>query len=123
MYFCSGADGYNLTNATDNGTGETMESLQGEPTLEDLFSDPIVHLLMERDAVDPDDFRMFLEDVRSALDIAAPASSSPPRRFKRPPIGKAYHACKRPIEIADGRASWRGFDIPVRNIPYVANLK
>jgi hypothetical protein len=44
-----------------------MEALQGEPTLEDLLSDPIVHVLMVRDGVDPDDLRMFLDDVRSAL--------------------------------------------------------
>jgi hypothetical protein len=47
---------------------ERMGSLQGEPTLEDVFSDPTVHVLMERDDVDPDDLRMFLEDVRSALE-------------------------------------------------------
>ncbi len=45
-----------------------MGWLQGEPTLEDVFSDPTVHVLMERDDVDPDDLRMFLEDVRSALE-------------------------------------------------------
>ncbi len=52
-----------------------MGSLQGEPTLEDVFSDPTVHVLMERDDVDPDDLRMFLEDVRSALEEqGAPAT-------------------------------------------------
>jgi hypothetical protein len=47
---------------------KTMGWLQGEPTLEDVFSDPTVHVLMERDDVDPDDLRMFLEDVKSALE-------------------------------------------------------
>jgi hypothetical protein len=37
-------------------------------TLEDVFSDPTVHVLMERDDVDPDDLRVFLEDVKSALE-------------------------------------------------------
>jgi len=46
----------------------TMGWLQGEPTLDDVLSDPTVHALMERDDVDPDDLRMFLEDVRSALE-------------------------------------------------------
>ena len=45
-----------------------MGWLQDEPTLEDVFSDPTVHVLMERDDVDPDDLRMFLEDVKSALE-------------------------------------------------------
>jgi len=45
-----------------------MGWLQGEPTLEDVLSDPTVHALMERDDVDPDDLRVFLEDVRSALE-------------------------------------------------------
>jgi len=45
-----------------------MGWLQGEPTLEDVFSDPTVHVLMERDDVDPDDLRVLLEDVRSALE-------------------------------------------------------
>ena len=44
-----------------------MGWLQGEPTLEDVFSDPTVHVLMERDDVDPDDLRTLLEDVTSAL--------------------------------------------------------
>jgi hypothetical protein len=41
--------------------------LHGEPTLEDVFSDPTVHTLMERDQVDPDDLRIFLEDVKAGL--------------------------------------------------------
>jgi hypothetical protein len=47
---------------------EPMGWLQGEPTLEDVFSDPTVHVLMEWDDVDPDDLRVFLEDVKSALE-------------------------------------------------------
>jgi len=43
-----------------------MGWLQGEPTLEDLLSDPTVRVLMERDDMDPDDLRMLLENVRSA---------------------------------------------------------
>jgi hypothetical protein len=45
-----------------------MGWLQDEPTLEDVFSDPTVRVLMERNDVDPDDLRMFLEDVKSALE-------------------------------------------------------
>jgi hypothetical protein len=45
-----------------------MGWLQGEPTLDEVFSDPTVHVLMERDDVDPDDLRTLLEDVRSALE-------------------------------------------------------
>jgi hypothetical protein len=41
--------------------------LQGEPSLEDVLADPTVHALMARDAVDAADFRLFLENVRSAL--------------------------------------------------------
>jgi len=61
---------------------EGMGWLQGEPTLEDVLSDPTVHALMKRDDVDPDDFRMFLDDVRRALEGQAdrqPASGSMPR--------------------------------------------
>src|SRR5713226_6998103 len=47
---------------------EAMRWLQGEPTLEDVLSDPTVHALMKRDDADPDNFRMFLEDVRRALE-------------------------------------------------------
>ena len=59
-----------------------MGWLQGEPTLEDVLSDPTVHALMKRDDVDPDDFRTFLEDVRRALEGQVdrqPASDSMPR--------------------------------------------
>ena len=59
---------YNLPNATNEVKEETMGWLQGEPTLEDVLSDPTVHVLMERDDVDPDDLRVFLEDVKSALE-------------------------------------------------------
>jgi hypothetical protein len=45
-----------------------MGWLQGEPTLEDVFTDRTVHVLMERDDVDPDELRAFLEDVKSALE-------------------------------------------------------
>jgi hypothetical protein len=45
-----------------------MEWLQGEPTLDDVLSDPTVLTMMKRDDVDPDDLRMFLEDVRSGLE-------------------------------------------------------
>jgi hypothetical protein len=45
-----------------------MGWLQGEPTLEDVFTDRTVHVLMERDDVDPDDLRTLLEDVWSALE-------------------------------------------------------
>ena len=59
-----------------------MGWLQGEPTLEDVLSDPTVHALMKRDDVDPDNFRMFLGDVRRALEGQVdrqPASGSMPR--------------------------------------------
>jgi hypothetical protein len=53
-----------------------MRWLQGEPTLDDMLSDPTVHALMERDDVDPNDLRKFLEDVGSALDgQSAPATT------------------------------------------------
>ena len=45
-----------------------MGWLQGEPTLEDVLSDPTVHVLMERDDVDPDDLRALLENVRTTLE-------------------------------------------------------
>ena len=44
-----------------------MGWLQGEPTLEEVFSDPTIHALMERDEVNPDDLRLFLDDVKSAM--------------------------------------------------------
>jgi hypothetical protein len=45
---------------------ETMGWLRGEPTLEDVLSDPIVLALMRRDHEDPDALRMFLENMKSA---------------------------------------------------------
>jgi hypothetical protein len=41
--------------------------LYGEPDLEDMLTDPTVNALMERDEVDSDDLRMFLDDVSDAL--------------------------------------------------------
>jgi hypothetical protein len=45
-----------------------MEWLEGEPTLEDVLSDPTIHVLMERDEVSPDDLRLLLADVKNALE-------------------------------------------------------
>jgi hypothetical protein len=45
----------------------TMCWLQGEPTLEDVLSDPTITALMERDEVDPEALALFLEDVKSTL--------------------------------------------------------
>jgi hypothetical protein len=45
-----------------------MEWLQGEPTLDDVLTDPTVLTLMERDDVDLDDLRKLLEAVRSGLE-------------------------------------------------------
>jgi hypothetical protein len=52
----------------NNLRGNTMRWLHGEPTLEDVLSDPTVHVLMERDDVDPDDLRALLENVRTTLE-------------------------------------------------------
>jgi hypothetical protein len=57
---------------------EVMCWLEGEPTLDDVLSDPTVLVLMERDDVDPDDLRMFLEDVGSALEDQGEPASPPP---------------------------------------------
>jgi hypothetical protein len=57
-----------LTNAVERCGGKTTGWLQGEPTLEEVFLDPIVNLMMQRNEVDPDDLRMFFDDVRRGLE-------------------------------------------------------
>jgi hypothetical protein len=47
---------------------QMMGWFEGEPTLEEVFSDPTVHVLMERDVVNPDDLRLLLEHVKSAIE-------------------------------------------------------
>jgi hypothetical protein len=59
-----------------NAMEDTMWWLSGEPRLRDVLSDPVVHALMERDDVDPDDFQMFLEDVGKALKDSQEASQA-----------------------------------------------
>ncbi len=44
-----------------------MGWLDGEPTLDEMLSDPTILALMERDEVDPDELRMFLQVVKSSL--------------------------------------------------------
>jgi hypothetical protein len=44
-----------------------MDWLRGEPSLDDVLADPIVHALMQRDRVDPHDLKAVIEDVRRAL--------------------------------------------------------
>jgi hypothetical protein len=46
---------------------ETMNWLHGEPSLEDTLSDPVVHAVMRRDAVDPENLRLFLDCMRRRL--------------------------------------------------------
>jgi hypothetical protein len=45
-----------------------MGWLEGEPTLDEVLSDPTVHALMERDEVTLDELRLLLEDARTALE-------------------------------------------------------
>jgi hypothetical protein len=42
-----------------------------EPSLDEVFSDPMIHVLMKRDRVDADDLRGFLQDMRSKLGARA----------------------------------------------------
>lgn len=47
--------------------------LAGEPTLEELFRDPIIHLIMKRDGVEERDMRTVLNDLwrsyQAALEV------------------------------------------------------
>ena len=45
-----------------------------EPPLEDLLTDPIVELLLERDRIDPAELRSFLAQIRDRLQAAAGAA-------------------------------------------------
>jgi hypothetical protein len=51
-----------------------MGWLDGEPTLDEMLSDPTILALMERDEVDPDELRMFLQVVKSSLRADAPCA-------------------------------------------------
>jgi hypothetical protein len=42
-----------------------------EPSLDEVFSDPMIHVLMKRDRVDADDLRGFLQDMRNKLGARA----------------------------------------------------
>jgi hypothetical protein len=44
-----------------------MDWLRGEPSLDEVLADPIVHALMQRDGVDAHDLKVLIEDVRRAL--------------------------------------------------------
>lgn len=43
------------------------EWLKGEPHLQELLTDPIVHLVMRRDNLGPDDVWMAIDQARDAL--------------------------------------------------------
>jgi hypothetical protein len=45
--------------------GGGMEWLTGEPTLEDVFSDPVVLAMMRRDRVDPRALRRLIDSVKA----------------------------------------------------------
>ena len=44
-----------------------MDWLHGEPCLDEVFADPIIRALMQRDGVDSLDLKALIEDVRHAL--------------------------------------------------------
>jgi len=48
-----------------------MTWLTGEPTLDDVLSDPVVRTMMARDRVDAEELRGFLHDMRRAREMAA----------------------------------------------------
>lgn len=47
--------------------------LTGEPSLDELFSDPIVRLVMKRDGVEERDMRGVLDTIRNAYPVTAEA--------------------------------------------------
>ena len=70
-----------------------MDWLQGEPTLDEALSDPVVQAIIIRDHVDTEGLRRFLAYARSRegvwfarrIDIARHwAKTHPHRRFERP---------------------------------------
>ncbi|MDB5410419.1 MAG: hypothetical protein JWL84_5331 [Rhodospirillales bacterium] len=41
-----------------------MDWLYGEPTLDDMLSDPTIHAVMDRDGIDAETLRALLRDIR-----------------------------------------------------------
>jgi hypothetical protein len=60
-----------------------MTWLTGEPTLDDVLADPVIHAIMARDRVDADALRGFLRDMRRARDIAERAATTVDSGFRR----------------------------------------
>ncbi len=60
-----------------------MLYLDGEPTLEQIFSDPVIHAVMTRDRVDLDRLRRFLREMSGTL--GTPASPESWRAVLAPP--------------------------------------
>lgn len=52
-----------------------MLYLDGEPTLEQIFSDPVIRAIMTRDRVDLDGLRRFLREMSATLGAPAGAES------------------------------------------------
>jgi hypothetical protein len=44
-----------------------MDWLHGEPSLDEVLADPIIHALMQRDGVDPRELKALIEDVTRAV--------------------------------------------------------
>lgn len=62
-----------------------MGWLDGEPTLDEMLSDPTILALMERDEVDPDELRMFLQVVKSSLVHEESHGGNPPAATRGSP--------------------------------------
>lgn len=53
---------------------------RAEPALDDILSDPVVHMVMARDGLDPDDVRRFIETTADRIRNGWPASAALPAR-------------------------------------------
>ena len=55
-----------------------MQWLHGEPSLDDVLSDPVVHAVMRRDGIDAEVLRVFLNDIRRARAAAQRVAEAAP---------------------------------------------
>jgi hypothetical protein len=61
---------------------------EGEPTLDDLLSDPVVLALMQRDGIGPDEVRELLSEIERSQS----RGKSAPREDLPPPLPSAGSA-------------------------------
>jgi len=81
-----------LEQLNENPVTETSPWIVGEPSLQDVLGDPVVHAVLRRDGLSTQDLMRAIVRGRSCLSPARPASNAVPMTPTLAPLPSALRA-------------------------------